>query len=129
MVVEINQSFLSNGDDSARRVTRLGRDLESEDQSHQVRLLRVVVLSKLNSRVNPMVTLTTQQVTAMLKQLLGLWKDTWWLWLGFVLLTIGFSLLLGLYFLLLLPCLPIPFVYFAINRYDEDGSEKRDLGA
>ena len=65
----------------------------------------------------------------MVKQLLGLWRDTWWLWLGFVLLTLGFSFLLGYYFLLLLPCLPIPFFYFAINRYDETGTEKRDLGA
>ena len=67
--------------------------------------------------------------TIMTKQLLGLWRDTWWLWTGFIVLTIAFSFLMGAYFLLLLPCLPVPFVYFAINRYDEDGNEKHDLGA
>lgn len=65
----------------------------------------------------------------MIKQLLGLWRDTWWLWMGFILMTIVFSLVLGLYFLLLLPCLPVTFFYFAINRYDESGSEKHDLGS
>ena len=65
----------------------------------------------------------------MIKQCLGLLRDTWWLWAGFAALTVGFSLIIGKFFLLLLPCLPIPFVYFAINRYDEDGNEKADLGA
>ena len=65
----------------------------------------------------------------MLKQLYGLWRDTWWLWLGFAALTLGFSFFIGYYFLLLLPCMPIPFVYFAIKRYDETGAEKRDLGS
>ena len=65
----------------------------------------------------------------MLKQLYGLWRDTWWLWLGFAALTLGFSFFIGYIFLLLLPCMPIPFVYFAINRYDETGAEKHDLGS
>ena len=65
----------------------------------------------------------------MIKQLLGLWRDTWWLWCAFMILTLVFSLAVGPFFLLLLPCLPVPFVYFAINRYDEDGNEKHDLGA
>lgn len=65
----------------------------------------------------------------MLKQCLGLWRDTWWLWGIFAALTISVSFIVGPYFLILLPCLPIPFVYFAINRYDEDGNEKEDLGA
>ncbi len=64
----------------------------------------------------------------MMKQIWGLWRDTWWLWLGFVVFIIGFGLLLGNFFLLLLPCLPMPFFYFAINRYDEDGNEKPNLG-
>ncbi len=63
-----------------------------------------------------------------MKQLLGLWRDTWWLWLAFVVMTLGFSGFIGVYFLLLLPCLPIPFVYFAFNRYDDQGNEKADLG-
>lgn len=63
-----------------------------------------------------------------MKQLLGLWRDTWWLWVVFVLMTIGFTVAVGNFFILLLPCLPIPFVYFAFNRYDEDGNEKADLG-
>ena len=65
----------------------------------------------------------------MMKQMIGLWRDTWWLWVGFAALTIGFSLLVGKFFLLLLPGLPVPFVYFAINRYDDEGNEKADLGA
>jgi hypothetical protein len=65
----------------------------------------------------------------MLKQLWGLWRDTWWLWTAFALITIGFSFVVGVFFLLLLPCLPVPFIYFAINRYDENGNERADLGA
>jgi hypothetical protein len=40
-----------------------------------------------------------------------------------------FAFVVGIFFLLLVPCLPIPFVYFAFNRYDKDGNEKADLGA
>ena len=65
----------------------------------------------------------------MMQQLIGLWRDTWWLWTGFIAITIAIALVVGWFFLLLLPCLPVPFVYFAINRYDEDGNEKEDLGA
>jgi len=64
-----------------------------------------------------------------MKQIKGLWRDTWWLWSAFVLITIGFSFLIGKYFFLLLPCLPVPFLYFAFNRYDDDGNEKADLGS
>lgn len=64
-----------------------------------------------------------------MRRLIGLWRDTWWLWSGFAALTVAFALLVGYYFLLLLPCLPIPYVYFAFNRYDEDGNEKADLGS
>jgi len=64
-----------------------------------------------------------------MKQLIGLWKDTWWLWTGFIVLTVSFSFIVGKFFLLLLPCLPVPFVYFAYNRYDDDGNEKADLGS
>ena len=65
----------------------------------------------------------------MTNQLWGLWRDTWWLWTAFVGLTSIFCFVVGRFFLVLLPCLPVPFVYFAINRYDEDGNEKHDLGA
>ena len=64
-----------------------------------------------------------------MKQMQGLWRDTWWVWCLFAALAIGFSLVLGKFFLLLLPCLLVPFVYFAFNRYDEDGQEKADLGS
>ncbi|MGI9441388.1 MAG: hypothetical protein ACR2N1_02920 [Rubripirellula sp.] len=64
-----------------------------------------------------------------MKQMLGLWRDTWWLWTAFLVMTVAFSFLLGNFFLLLLPCLPVPFVYFAFNRYDSDGNEKADLGS
>lgn len=63
-----------------------------------------------------------------MKQLLGLWRDTWWLWVAFVALTFGFAFVVGNFFLLLLPCLPVVFAYFAFNRYDSDGNEKADLG-
>lgn len=64
-----------------------------------------------------------------MNQLIGLWRDTWWLWTAFAIMTVGCSLLLGKYFLLLLPCLPIPYAYFAFNRYDDQGREKADLGS
>ncbi|MEM6690494.1 MAG: hypothetical protein AAF664_13760 [Planctomycetota bacterium] len=62
-----------------------------------------------------------------MKPLLGLFRDTWWLWLAFIILTCVFSVLVGRFFLLLLPCMPIPFAYFAFARYDENGEEKPDL--
>ncbi|WP_146518728.1 hypothetical protein [Stieleria varia] len=62
-----------------------------------------------------------------MKQLLGLWRDTWWLWLGFVVISVVLAMAIEWFFALLIPCLPVPFVYFAINRYDEDGNEKADL--
>lgn len=62
-----------------------------------------------------------------LKQLAGLWRDTWWLWMGFAALSMFLAAFIGWFFLALIPCLPVPFVYFAINRYDEDGNEKADL--
>lgn len=63
-----------------------------------------------------------------MKQILGLWRDTWWLWIVFIAMTVGFATVFGLFFLLLLPCLPVTFLYFAFNRYDENGNEKPDLG-
>jgi hypothetical protein len=71
----------------------------------------------------------TYSATFSMKQMIGLWRDTWWLWSAFVVLTIIFSFVVGKFFLLLLPCLPVPFVYFAYNRYDDDGNEKADLGS
>ena len=64
-----------------------------------------------------------------MKRYTALWRDTWWLWTAFMVLTIVFAFVVGIFFLLLVPCLPIPFVYFAFNRYDKDGNEKADLGA
>ena len=64
-----------------------------------------------------------------MKQIQGLWRDTWWLWMIFVLLTIILAALIGKFFLLLLPCFPVPFIYFAFVRYDEEGKEKADLGS
>lgn len=62
-----------------------------------------------------------------MNRLRGLWRDTWWLWIAFSLLTLGISFAVGGWFLILLPCLPVPFVYFALARYDEDGNEKPDI--
>ena len=62
-----------------------------------------------------------------LNQLKGLWRDTWWLWLGFVAVTVAMSIVVGKFFLLILPCLPVVYVYFAMARYDEHGHEKPDL--
>ena len=41
-------------------------------------------------------------------------------------MTIVLTALSGWFFLLLFPCLPAPYVYFAFNRYDADGNEKLD---
>ena len=62
-----------------------------------------------------------------MNQLGGLWRDTWWVWVGFVVLTIVLGVTVGRFFYLLIPCWPVPFVYFAFNRYDEQGNEKADL--
>ncbi len=64
---------------------------------------------------------------ASLNQLAGLWRDTWWVWLAFVGITVVMGLLVGWFFYLLMLCLPVPYVYFAFNRYDSLGNEKADL--
>jgi len=83
----------------------------------------------LNDKTRLPANRTHTQRHRIMKQMLGLWRDTWWLWTAFLVLTAVFSLLVGSFFLLLLPCLPVPFVYFAFNRYDSDGNEKSDLGS
>jgi hypothetical protein len=60
-------------------------------------------------------------------QLGGLWRDTWWVWVAFLAITIVLGTTVGAFFYLLIPCLPVPFAYFAFNRYDEQGNEKADL--
>ncbi|MEM0926444.1 MAG: hypothetical protein AAGJ83_10440 [Planctomycetota bacterium] len=62
-----------------------------------------------------------------MNQLLGLWRDTWIIWVGFCVVTVMLGIAVGWFFYLLLFCLPVPFAYFAFNRYDESGSEKADL--
>lgn len=61
------------------------------------------------------------------KPMLSLWKETWWLWIGFVGVTCAMTAIVGMFFLLLLPCLPVVFAYFAYARYDMNGEEKPDL--
>ena len=62
-----------------------------------------------------------------MNRLAGLWRDTWWVWVSFVVLSAILAGVVGLFFLLVIVCLPVPFVYFAFNRYDADGNEKADL--
>ena len=62
-----------------------------------------------------------------MKQLLSLWRDTWWLWCLFVAVTLAMTFVVGQFFLLLLPCLPVVYAYFAFARYDAHGNEKPDL--
>ncbi|MEM9826263.1 MAG: hypothetical protein AAF958_06725 [Planctomycetota bacterium] len=62
-----------------------------------------------------------------MKPLFGLWCDTWWLWIAFLAVTLVMAAIVGSFFLLLLPCLPIVFVYFAYARYDADGNEKPEI--
>lgn len=62
-----------------------------------------------------------------MNQLGGLWRDTWWVWVAFLAITFVLGSTVGLFFFLLIPCLPVPFAYFAFNRYDEDGNENPDL--
>lgn len=61
------------------------------------------------------------------KQLAGMWRDTWWLWCMFAAMSVGLAIAIEWFFILIVPCLPVPFFYFAINRYDEEGNEKADL--
>ena len=58
-----------------------------------------------------------------MKPLLGLWRDTWWLWIGFLTTIVAMSFVVGYFFLLILPCLPVVYAYFAYARYDTDGNE------
>ncbi|MEO1616114.1 MAG: hypothetical protein AAFV88_09710 [Planctomycetota bacterium] len=60
-------------------------------------------------------------------QLAGLWRDTWWVWTVFCMVTLVLGVFVGWFFYLLLFCLPVPFAYFAFNRYDAQGREKADL--
>lgn len=62
-----------------------------------------------------------------MQPLLALWRDTWWLWIVFVATTVIMTAVVGQFFLLLIPCLPVVFVYFAFARYDAEGNEKPDL--
>jgi hypothetical protein len=48
-------------------------------------------------------------------------------WLLFLVITVVLGITIGSFFFLLLFCLPVPFAYFAFNRYDRDGKEKPDL--
>ena len=62
-----------------------------------------------------------------MKPLRGLWRDTWWLWVAFAGFIVVMAATVGFYFLLLLPTLPVTFVYFAYARYDAEGNEKPDI--
>jgi hypothetical protein len=62
-----------------------------------------------------------------LKPLFALWRETWWLWTVFTAITLVMSFAIGFFFLLILPCLPVVFTYFAYARYDMEGNEKPDL--
>ncbi|QDV62349.1 MULTISPECIES: hypothetical protein [Crateriforma] len=63
-----------------------------------------------------------------MEQMKGLWRDTKFVWLTFLAAIFSFALLASWFYLLLLPCLPVCFVYFAFIRYDEEGNEKADIG-
>lgn len=62
-----------------------------------------------------------------MNQLGGLWRDTWWVWAAFCAVTLLLGLTVGWFFYLLIACLPVPYAYFAFNRYDAQGIEKADL--
>lgn len=62
-----------------------------------------------------------------MNQLGGLWRDTWWVWVAFCVVTLLLGLTVGWFFYLLIACLPVPYAYFAFNRYDDQGLEKADL--
>ncbi|QDU55404.1 hypothetical protein [Aeoliella mucimassa] len=59
--------------------------------------------------------------------LVGLWRDTWWVWLILAVLVIVLGVLVTWFYFVMLPALPGMFVYFAFNRYDENGNEKPDV--
>lgn len=56
---------------------------------------------------------------------IGCWRDTWWLWLIFAALIIVLAFTTSLIFLAVLFGLPGVFLYFAYNRYDEHGNERK----
>ncbi|EMB13263.1 hypothetical protein RE6C_05983 [Rhodopirellula europaea 6C] len=45
----------------------------------------------------------------------------------FVSIIFAFAFFISWYYLLLLPCLPVSFVYFAFIRYDDEGNERGDF--
>lgn len=59
--------------------------------------------------------------------LTGLWRDTWWVWLMFVVVVLALGVLVTPFYVLFLLVLPGIFIYFAYNRYDQDGNEKPDV--
>lgn len=90
-----------------------------------VRLAKPLPLQLLSHE--SLVSIDIHSENLIVNQLGGLWRDTWWVWVGFVAITVILGVTVGMFFYLLIPCLPVPFAYFAFNRYDEDGNEKADL--
>ncbi|CAD76298.1 hypothetical protein [Rhodopirellula baltica] len=62
-----------------------------------------------------------------MEQFRGLWRDTKIVWMIFVSIIFAFAFFVSWYYLLLLPCLPVSFVYFAFIRYDDEGNERGDF--
>lgn len=60
-----------------------------------------------------------------MKQIMGMLRDTWWLWLiFFVIVTCGGLIITPLCFILY-PVLIFIGMYFAFQRYDANGIEKK----
>ena len=57
----------------------------------------------------------------------GLWRDTWWVWLMLAIVVIALGIAVTWFYFIMLPMLPGMFVYFAFNRYDEQGNERPDV--
>lgn len=53
----------------------------------------------------------------------GCWRDTWWVWCLFLALVIILTFTTSRIFVVLIVGLPVMFLYFAYNRYDEHGNE------
>lgn len=62
-----------------------------------------------------------------MQPLISLWRETWWLWIAFLVVIAGMSVVVGPFFWLIAPCLPVVYAYFAYARYDMNGDEKPDL--
>ena len=66
----------------------------------------------------------------MIAQLKGLWRDAWWLVIGLTAASIFLAIMVDVMLGILTPIVMIPvFIYFAMQRYDDQGRDRGDRAA